>query len=68
MLIAMDKSTQEEYLAQHLRTDNKHFKIIVTFLTGYNAFFNVTNKNNEFYLAVSINDDDFSQTTILIGA
>ena len=43
MLIVMDKSTQEEHLSQPLQTNNKQFKIAVTFLTGYNGIFNVAN-------------------------
>ena len=57
MLIVMDKSTHEEYLSEPLQTKNKQFKIAVTFLTGYNGIFNITNKNNKFYFAKSINDD-----------
>ena len=34
LLIVMDKSTHEEHLFQPLQTNNKHFKIAVTFLTG----------------------------------
>ena len=34
MLIVMDKSTHEEHLTQPLQTNNKQFKIAVTFLTG----------------------------------
>ena len=49
MLIVMDKSTHEEHLFQPLQTNNKQFKIAVTFLTGYNGIFNVTNLNNKFY-------------------
>ena len=49
MLIVMDKSTHEELLSQSLQTNNKQFKIAVTFLTGYNGLFNVTNSNNKFY-------------------
>ena len=44
MLIVMDKSTHEEHLEQPLQTNNKQFKIAVTFLTAYNGIFNVTNK------------------------
>ena len=47
MLIVMDKSTHEEHLSQPLQT-NKQFKIAVTFLTGCNGIFNITNKNNKF--------------------
>ena len=44
MMIVMDKSTHEEHLSRPLQTNNKHFKIAVTFLTGYNEIFNVTNE------------------------
>ena len=65
MLIVMDKSTHEEHLSQPLQTNNKQFKIAVTFLTGYNGFFNVTNANNKFYFTKSISDKDgFVQITI----
>ena len=50
MLIVMDKSIHEEHLFQSLQTNNKQFKIAVTFLTGYNGIFNVTNSNNRFFL------------------
>ena len=60
MLIVMVKSTHEEHLLQQLQTNNKHFKIALTFLTGYNDIFIVTNSNNKFYFRVSINDDVFS--------
>ena len=49
MLIVMDKSMHEEHLFQPLRTNTKQFKIAVTFLTGYNGIFNVTDSNNKFY-------------------
>ena len=49
MLIVMDKPTHEEHLSQPLQTNNKQFKIAVTFLTGYNGIFNVTNSNNKFF-------------------
>ena len=58
MLNVMDKSTDEEYLSQPLQTNNKQFKIAVTFLTGYNGIFNVTNANNKFYFTKSIIDED----------
>ena len=45
MLIVMDKSTHKEHLSQLLQT-NKKIEITVTFLTGYNGIFNVTNSNN----------------------
>ena len=34
MLIVMDKSTHEEHLFQLLQTNNKQFKIAVTFLSA----------------------------------
>ena len=39
MLIVLNKSIHEEYLAQPLKTKNIHGKIAITFLTGYNGFF-----------------------------
>ena len=47
LLIVMDKSTLEEYLSQPLQTNYKQFRIAVTFLTGYNGIFNVTNSKNK---------------------
>ena len=58
ILIIMDKSTHEEHLSQPLQTNNKQFKIAVTFLTAYNGIFNVTNENNKFYFTKSITDDN----------
>ena len=69
MLIVMDKSTHDEHLSQPLQTNNKQFKIAVTFLTGYNGIFNVTDKNNKFYFLKSIIDEDgYIQITIPPGA
>ena len=69
MLIIMDKSTHEEHLSQPLQTNNKQFKIAVTFLTGYNGIFNVTDKNNKFYFLKSISDEDgYIIITIPVGA
>ena len=48
MLIDMDKSTHEEHLSQPLQTNNKQFKIAVTFLTGYNGISNITSSNTKF--------------------
>ena len=68
-LVVIDKSTHEEHLNQPLQINNKQFKIAVTFLTGYNGVFNVTNSNNKFYFAESIADQaGFIQTSILAGA
>ena len=58
LLIVMDKSIHEEHLSQPLQTNNKQFKIAVTFLTGYNGIFNVTDKNNKIYFMKSISDGD----------
>ena len=69
MLVVMDKSTHEEHLSQPLQTNNKQFKIAVTFLTGYNVIFNVTNSNNRFYFIKTITDKDgYIQITIPPGA
>ena len=68
MLVVMDKSTQEKRLSQPLQTNKKQFKIAVTFLTGYNGIFNVTNSNNKFYCKKTFTDGNFSQITIPPGA
>ena len=65
----MDKSIHEEHLSQPLQTNIKQFKIAVTFLTGYNGIFNVTNSKNKFYFKKTISDEDgFVQVTIPPGA
>ena len=67
--IVMDESTHEEHLSQPLQTNNKQYKIAVTFLTGYNGIFNLTNENNKFYFMKSNTDGDgFVQITIPPGA
>ena len=69
ILIVMDKSTHEEHLSQPLQTNNKQFKIAVTFLTAYNGIFNVTNSNKRFYFKKTItNENGFIQITISPGA
>ena len=68
ILIVMNESTHEEHLSQPLQTNNKQFKIAVTFLTGYNGIFNITNANNKFYFTKSITDDDHIIITIPSGA
>ena len=69
IMIVMNKSTHEEHLSQPLQTINKHFKIAVTFLTGYKGIFNIINSNNKFYFKKTISDDDgFVQITIPPGA
>ena len=68
MLIVMDKSIHEEHLSQPLQTNNKQFKIAITFLSAYNGIFNVTSKNNKFYFKKNLIDEDFIQVTIPPGA
>ena len=69
MLILMDKSIHEEHLSQPLQTNNKQFKIALTFLSVSNGIFNITNKNNKFYFSKSIIDDNrFQNITIPEGA
>ena len=58
ILIIMDKSIHQEHLSEPLQTNNKKFKIAVTFLSGYNGIFNVTSDNNKFYFTKSITDDN----------
>ena len=67
MLIVMNKSTHEEHLFQPLQTNNKQFKIAVTFLSAYNGIFNITNSNNKFYFFKSISDEDHIQISIRPG-
>ena len=50
----MDTPTHEEHHIQPLETNNKQFKIAVTFLFAYNGFFNVTNRNKKFYFKSSL--------------
>ena len=68
LLIVMDKSTHEEHLFQPLQTNNKQIKIAITFLTGYNGIFNVTNSNNKFCFKKSNIEEDFIQIRIPNGA
>ena len=56
MLIDIDKSTHVEHLSQPLQTRNTQFKIAVTFLTGYDGIFNVTDKTSKFYFNNSSSD------------
>ena len=68
ILVVMDKSTHEEYLFHPLQTNNRQFKIAVTFLSGYKGIFNVTNKNNKLYFKKSLIEEDFIQIRIPEGA
>ena len=54
MLVVMDKSNHEEHLSQPLQTKNKQFKTAVTFLTGYNGIFKITDKNIKFYFFIPL--------------
>ena len=49
LLNVRDKSTHKEHLLQPLQTNNKQFGIGITYLTGYNGIFNVTNSNINFF-------------------
>ena len=65
----MDESTNEEHLSQPLQTNFKQFKKAVTFLTGFNGTFNVTNSKIQFSSKGKItNEDDFIQLIIPPGA
>ena len=50
-LIDMDKSTNEENVFPPLQTNNKQFKVAITFLTAYNGIFDITTKKNLFHNA-----------------
>ena len=67
ILFVMDTSAHEEDFSQPLQTDNKQFKRAVTFLSGQNGIFNVTDKDIKFYFAKSISDG-FIQFTKPTGA
>ena len=68
-LIVMNKSTHEEQLSQPLQTNIKQYKIAVTFLTGYNGIFNITDNNNKFYFMKSITDEGgYIKINILNGS
>ena len=68
MLIVMDKSTHEEHLAQPLQTNNRQFKIAITFLTAYNGILDVTNKNKTLYFEKQLIEEDVIQIIIPPGA
>ena len=69
MLIVMNKSTHDENLSQTLQTNNKQFKIALTFITVYNGNFKVTDKNNNFYFTKSTTKEDaFIQITLNSGS
>ena len=64
----MDKSTHEEHLSQPLKTNNKQFKLAVTFLSAYNGIFKVTSSNDRFYFKKSLVVEEFIQIRIPEGA
>ena len=69
LLIVKDKSTHKDHMSQPLQTNIKLFKIAVSFLTGYNGIFKVTNSKKEFYFKKTITyRDDFIQISIPPGA
>ena len=68
MLIVMNKSVHEGLSSQPLQTNYKQIKTAVTFLTGFNGIFVITNKKKKFYFTASIIDDSFSPITIAGGA
>ena len=47
MLVVMDKSIHEEHSSQALQTNNKQFKIAVTFPTAYNRNSNINEKKTK---------------------
>ena len=68
MLFVTDESIHQEHLSHPLKTKIKQFEIAVTFLSGYNGIFIVTNKSKRFFFTKSINDDDFAQLNNPTGA
>ena len=56
-------------MSQPLLTKNKQIEVAITFSTGYNRIFIVSNKNNILYFTTSITDKNcFIQITIPPGA
>ena len=68
MLIAMDQLVHKENLPEPLQTNDKQYKIAITFLRGCNGIFNFTNKKNKFCCTASIDDDYSTQIGIPPGA
>ena len=64
----MDKFTHEDFSFQPLQSKNKQIKIAVTFLTAYNAIFNITGLNKKINSKKTITQgEDFIQITIPQG-
>ena len=69
LLLSMNEYTHEENFSQPLQTFIKQFSIAVTFLSGYNGIFDVTNKNKKLYFEKSFTDKvGFIQETFSPGA
>ena len=68
MLIVMDKSTHEEDLRQPLQTNDKQFKVVVSFLSAYICNFIVTKKNNKFTFISKFERAEFNVVNIHPGA
>ena len=51
-------------MSQPLQTNNKQFKIAVTFLSDYNGKYKVLNSNSKPHFTMSNNDEDFDVNTI----
>ena len=64
MLIVIDKSTHEEHYSQLLQTNKIQFKIVSTFLSVYNGFSNVANKNNKFIFVSVFEGAEFNVISI----
>ena len=62
--MVMNKTTHEEHLSEPLQTNNKQFKIAMTFLTGYNGILKITNSNNKFNFKKTLIDENFIQIII----
>ena len=67
MLIVMNKPTQEEHLFQSVQINIKQFELVELFLCVCTGVFKTTNKKYKFSFTYSIQDNDFSQTTIPPG-
>ena len=68
MLIVVVKFTHEEPLPQPLQTNNKQFKIAVTFVISYKGIDNVIRKYDIFIFIFVFKDAEFNATHIPPGA
>ena len=67
MLFFMGNSTHEEPLSQTLHTNIKQFKIAATFLSSYNAIFNVTNNIKKPFFISLQEGADYNVITLTRG-